>query len=94
MSGTIRMYGTDWCPDCSRSKRVFDRLGVPYEWVNITHDPQAQEYVMKVNRGMRSVPTIVFLDGAILVEPSDAALIKKLAELGFASAVQGAKPSR
>ncbi|MBM3946571.1 MAG: NrdH-redoxin [SAR202 cluster bacterium] len=86
MSGTIRMYGTEWCPDCWRSKRVFERLNIPFQWIDITRDHEAQQYVMEVNRGMRSVPTIVFPDGAILVEPSDSALIKKLAEMGFQEA--------
>lgn len=35
-------------------------------------------YVEKVNNGMRIIPTIVFPDGSILVEPSNAELAKKL----------------
>jgi mycoredoxin len=90
----IHVYGTEWCPDCWRSKRLLDRLGVPYRWTNISHDEQAQEFVTRVNRGMRSVPTIVFPDGAVLVEPSDADLVKKLAALGITTAPPPVTPKR
>jgi mycoredoxin len=36
-------------------------------------------YVQEVNGGYRSVPTIVFPDGSVLVEPSNARLEEKLA---------------
>ena len=77
-SQTIVMYGTSWCPDCRRAQRVFDLLGKPYTYVNIEKDEQAADYVMQVNRGSQSVPTIVFPDGSILVEPSNAELQAKL----------------
>jgi hypothetical protein len=46
--------------------------------VNIDNDPQGEKYVLTANKGMRSVPTIVFQDGSILVEPSNAQLAQKL----------------
>lgn len=75
----IVMYGTSWCPDCRRAQRVLDQNGVPYTYVNIEQDEEAAEYVVKVNRGNRSVPTIVFPDGSVLVEPSNAQLQAKIA---------------
>lgn len=77
---TIVVYGTTWCPDCVRAKRVLDQHKVAYQWIDITADPDAAEYVSQVNRGLRSVPTIVFPDGSILVEPSNAELANKLNE--------------
>jgi mycoredoxin len=38
--------------------------------------------VQRVNHGYRSVPTIVFPDGSLLVEPSNAELERKLDEIG------------
>jgi mycoredoxin len=75
---TIVVYGTSWCPDCRRAQRVLDQNGVPYSYVNIEEDEAAAAYVVEVNRGYRSVPTIVFPDGSILVEPSNAQLQGKL----------------
>jgi mycoredoxin len=77
------MYGTTWCGDCARSKRLLERLGVPYTWHNIEQDKEAREYVVKVNRGNRSVPTIVFPDGSVLTEPSDAVLEQKVRASGL-----------
>jgi mycoredoxin len=74
----ITMYGTSWCPDCARAKRVMSKHGVKYAWVNIEEDATGRAYVVRVNCGYRSVPTIVFPDGSVLSEPSDAELEKKL----------------
>lgn len=74
----IRMYGTTWCPDCFRAKQVFERLKVSYIWIDIEKDGAALEYVREVNQGYQSVPTIVFPDGSILVEPGNKELEKKL----------------
>jgi mycoredoxin len=75
----IIVYGTSWCPDCRRAQRVLDQSGAAYSYVNIEEDEAAAAYVVEVNRGYRSVPTIVFPDGSVLVEPSNAQLQAKLA---------------
>ncbi|HMQ35594.1 MAG TPA: glutaredoxin domain-containing protein [Chloroflexaceae bacterium] len=74
----IVVYGTSWCPDCRRAQRVFELNRVPYTYVNIEDNEEAAEYVVRVNNGYRSVPTIVFPDGTIMVEPSNLELQKKL----------------
>lgn len=75
---TIIVYGATWCPDCTRAKQFFGEHRVQYRWVDIEQDSEAMTYVEEVNRGMRSIPTIVFPDGSILVEPSNAQLADKL----------------
>lgn len=72
------VYGTKWCPDCRRAKRFLDERSIPYRWVDIDQDPEAARYVIEINRGFRSVPTIVFEDGSVLTEPSDIKLARKL----------------
>jgi mycoredoxin len=74
----IKIYGTSWCPQTLRAKQCLTRNEVPFDWCDIEDDKQGREFVEKVNRGNRSVPTIVFPDGTILVEPSDSELEKKL----------------
>jgi mycoredoxin len=76
----IKMYATNWCGDCRMARRWFDAHGVPYEFINIEEDDEAAEYVVHVNQGARSVPTIVFPDGSILVEPSPRELAAKLSQ--------------
>ena len=74
----IVFYGTSWCPDCTMARGVLDQQGIPYQLIDVDEDPAASAYVKQVNRGFRSVPTIVFPDGSILVEPSRSQLIQKL----------------
>jgi mycoredoxin len=74
----ITVYATNWCWDCRRVRKYLDQRTIPYQWINIDNDPQAEKYVLEVNRGMRSVPTLVFPDGSILTEPSNFMLDEKL----------------
>ena len=78
MDAQIKIYGTSWCPDCARAKQVFNKLKVSFEWINIDQDKNSAAYVEKINRGFKSVPTIVFPDNSILVEPGNAELEKKI----------------
>ena len=55
----IKMYTTSWCPDCVAAKRALSAKGLAYEEINIEQDEQAAQYVMSVNGGRRSVPTLV-----------------------------------
>jgi mycoredoxin len=73
----IKMYATPWCGDCRMAKRWFDAHDIPYDYINIEEDEHAAAYVLRINRGMRIVPTIVFPDGAILVEPTPHELAAK-----------------
>jgi mycoredoxin len=74
----IVVYGTAWCGDCFRAKRVFQRLGVDYAWVDLDEHPEAAAVVTRINNGLRSVPTIVFPDGSTLTEPADSVLEQTL----------------
>jgi mycoredoxin len=66
----LTMYSTTWCGHCMRLKRMLDREGIAYAEVNIEEDPAAAEFVMRVNGGNRTVPTVVFPGGAALTNPS------------------------
>ena len=74
----ITLYGTGWCPDCKRSKQFFGEQRVPYHYVDIDQDAESMAFVERTNNGMRSIPTIIFPDGGVLVEPSNAQLAEKL----------------
>jgi thioredoxin reductase (NADPH) len=74
----IVVYGTTWCPDCRSAKNFLGEHRIQYVWVDIEEDAMAMADVERLNDGRRSVPTIVFPDGSLLVEPSDEALARKL----------------
>ena len=69
-AGTIRMYSTTWCGYCRRLKTLLDREGIGYTEVNIEEDEASAEYVMSVNGGNQTVPTVVFPDGTAATNPS------------------------
>jgi mycoredoxin len=56
----IKMYTTSWCGDCRVTKRVLEQRGLAFEEINIEENPEAAKYVMSVNGGRRSVPTLEF----------------------------------
>lgn len=74
----LLVYGTNWCPDCTRAKNVLQRLNIEYKWVDTDADQTAKDYIRNVNGGFCSVPTIIFPDGSHLTEPSDAELAHKV----------------
>ncbi|MQM28315.1 mycoredoxin [Glycomyces albidus] len=75
----ITMYSTSWCGYCRRLKSALDREGLAYEEVNIEEDPAAAEFVMGVNGGNATVPTVRFADGSALTNPSLAQVKAKIA---------------
>jgi len=80
----IVVYGTTWCPDCTRAKRILQQAKLEFEWVNIEENADGAALVKQANRGMLSVPTIVFDDGSTIVEPSNAQLMSKLKAMQLA----------
>jgi mycoredoxin len=69
-TGTITMFSTTWCGYCRRLKSALDREGIGYTEVNIEDDEASADYVMSVNGGNQTVPTVVFPDGSAATNPS------------------------
>jgi glutaredoxin-like protein len=78
---SILLYGASWCPDARRSRRFLDERAVPYTWFDVDEDEKAAEFVREKNGGQIVLPTILFPDGSILVEPSNSELDQKLKSL-------------
>ena len=74
----IVVYGTAWCGDCRRTKKLLGRRGVEYAWVDVEEQKGASEEMLRLNGGDSRVPTLLFPDGTVLVEPSNAELGAKL----------------
>lgn len=80
---SVTVLGAEWCGDCRRSKRLLDRLGVPYEWVDLVAEPERMDEVRRRTDGRQSIPVVIFPDGSHLIEPSDPTLTSRLSELGL-----------
>ena len=75
----LTMYSTSWCGYCRRLKSQLDREGIGYLEVDIESEPEAADFVMKVNDGNQTVPTVVFPDGSAATNPSLAEVKARLA---------------
>jgi mycoredoxin len=64
------MYTTSWCGYCLRLKTALKAEGISYTEIDIESDPAAAEFVMSVNGGYQTVPTLKFSDGSTLTNPS------------------------
>ena len=80
-STKIKFYATQWCGDCRRAFFYFKRNNIPIEYIDIDESPDGEAYVKSVNHGNRSVPTILFPDGSILVEPNTQEIENKLSSI-------------
>ena len=78
MSGQLSMYTTPWCGFCRNLKKQLARDGIEMAEVDIEQDSAAAEFVMSVNGGNQTVPTVVFPDGTTLVNPSAAQVRERL----------------
>ena len=74
----ITVYGAPWCPDCKRAKRFLGEQRVPFDWVDIDQDERALRHVEELQGGGRTIPTVVFRDGTLLVEPTNEELARRL----------------
>ncbi|MGX7827393.1 mycoredoxin [Actinokineospora sp. 24-640] len=76
---TLTMYSTTWCGYCRRLKTLLDREGIEFVEVDIEREPAAADFVMTVNGGNQTVPTLHFPNGKALTNPSLADVKKALA---------------
>ena len=67
---SLTMYSTQWCGYCHRLAAQLGREGIDFVVVDIENDSQAAEYVMSINGGNQTVPTLRFSDGSTLTNPS------------------------
>ena len=66
----VTMYSTTWCGYCARLKAQMGREGIEFVEVDIEQDPEAADFVMSVNGGNQTVPTLLFPDGTAATNPS------------------------
>jgi mycoredoxin len=74
----IDLYTTTLCPDCWRVKTVLRKLDAPFREIDILTDLEGGEEMVR-RSGQRHVPTLIFPDGSILIEPDNLTLLAHLA---------------
>ena len=76
----LKIYTAARCGDCQMAKKVLDEAGVDYEQIDIDSDLGAADVVVAINGGYRTVPTIIFPDGRVLVEPRRGELLSAISQ--------------
>jgi mycoredoxin len=66
----LTVYTTIWCGDCRRLKAQLDRERIEYSSVDIEQDQAAERFVLTATGGVQTIPTVVFEDGSVLIEPT------------------------
>ena len=78
-AGNVTMFTTPWCGYCRVLKTGLDLERIGYTEVNIEAHPSSADYVMSINGGNQTVPTVVFPDGSAATNPSVAQVRLRLA---------------
>lgn len=83
----LTVYSTPDCGFCQRLKSQLDRAAIPYSEVNVEADPVGAQYVMSVNGGNCTVPTVLFDNGMALTNPTIVQIKQRLASMGTPNTV-------
>jgi thioredoxin reductase (NADPH) len=73
----IRVAGTLWSPDSHHVKDFLARNRIPYQWLDIETDAEAEELVNSVTDGQLQLPVVFFPTGEVLIKPENRELAEK-----------------
>lgn len=79
----VVVYGTNWCAMTMIVRRMLERYGIPYRYVDLDHDVRAARELQWLTGGAVSHPTIA-VGGDVLVEPTARELDGYLRRRGLA----------
>jgi mycoredoxin len=68
-STPVVVYGRRWCGISQMVRRHLDRLGVPYEYVDLDLHPETESRLAWMTGGRVHSP-VVYVGGEVLVQPS------------------------
>lgn len=74
----VLIYSTAFCADCWRIKKALEALQVQYREIDINHDEEGYDDLVRLAPGRPRVPTVVLLDGTVLVEPDIVTITERL----------------
>ncbi|MCI0553458.1 MAG: hypothetical protein L0287_21125 [Anaerolineae bacterium] len=79
MNNTLIVYGHEYCADAIYLQSYLNRNAITYEWRDIEKgDPRFKDELRSLARGYLSVPTVIFPDGEVLVEPNPKEVLARL----------------
>jgi len=79
MNAKLIVYGHEYCADAIYLQSYLNRNAIDYEWRDIANgDSHFKDELRLLARGYLSVPTVVFPDGEMLVEPNPREVLARL----------------
>lgn len=75
----VIIYRTQYCGYCDMAKRLFTKLGVEFEQIDVSTDPEMRAKLLELT-GQRTVPQI-FINGVSVGGYTDVAALHKSGEL-------------
>ncbi|UFP94266.1 FAD-dependent oxidoreductase [Gloeobacter morelensis] len=74
----IRVVGNRWSPQSHGVKDFLARQQVPYQWLDLEIQPEAQQLLAAAGDDQVHLPLVVFADGSRLAQPTNAEIAQKL----------------
>jgi thioredoxin reductase (NADPH) len=65
-----RIVGFQWSPKTHRLKEFLSGNLVPYIWMDIENDPEADRYLASANVTRSSLPLVILKDSSFMIDPS------------------------
>lgn len=65
----VVIYGTSWCAKTQMVRRFFERMRIPYKFMDIEDNPGVVSELRWLTGGYANHPTVV-IDGQAFIEPS------------------------
>jgi thioredoxin reductase (NADPH) len=65
-----RIIGFQWSPKSHKLKEFLSGNLVPYIWMDIENDAEAEKYLVSANVSKTSLPLVVLKDGSFMTDPS------------------------
>jgi glutaredoxin 3 len=65
MAVAVKLYTTTFCAYCTRAKWLLQKRNIPFEEIDVTHDPAQRAWLVQATGGRRTVPQIFIGDEAI-----------------------------
>jgi thioredoxin reductase (NADPH) len=74
----IRIIGFQWAPKSHRLKEFLSGNLIPYIWMNVENNAEAEKYLVSADVKIEELPLVVFKDGSWITDPSLTELAQKI----------------
>lgn len=81
VEGTVTIFSAPWCRFCTALKERLVESRISFREVLVEEDAAAEQIAADANGGDWIIPTVLFSDGSLRVNPGAADVIDRLAEL-------------